>query len=94
MGTATNADCYDFHSGNSLPPYTSINAQAQDYFAFPAYPRVEVREFDDGIFIRLSSGTPQEVEYHEADVQVWRDKNGRIVAIDIVYTDDEDEAPE
>ena len=56
MGTATNVDCYDFHSGNSLPPYTSINAQAQDYFALPAYPRVEVREFDDGIFIRLSSG--------------------------------------
>ena len=58
------------------------------------HPRVEVREFEDGIFIKFPSGTPRKMEDRDTDVQVWRDDKGRTVAIDIVYTDDEDVAPE
>lgn len=43
-----------------------------------------IKEFKDGVFINLG-GSPYEVEYHDANVQIWRDKDGKIVAIDIAY---------
>lgn len=46
-----------------------------------------IREYNDGILIEFG-GSPYDVEYHDANVQIWRDKDGRIVAIDIVYEDD------
>ncbi|EZQ11375.1 MULTISPECIES: hypothetical protein [Acidianus] len=46
--------------------------------------QVEIREFDDGVYISFG-GEPFNAESHDANVQIWRDKDGRIVAIDIFY---------
>ncbi|GAA5420875.1 hypothetical protein [Sulfurisphaera tokodaii] len=80
----------EFYDNGFLPLNTSINAPVQSFSINSEYPRVE--EFADGIFIRFG-GTPRDVEDHDATVQIWRDERGRIVSIDIVYLDDEDEAP-
>jgi hypothetical protein len=53
-------------------------------------PTVRVKEYEDGVFIDFG-GKPYDVEYHDANVQVWRDREGKIVAIDIVYEDEEEE---
>ncbi|MCY0882738.1 MAG: hypothetical protein OWQ50_02795 [Acidianus infernus] len=50
-----------------------------------------VKQYNDGIFIDFG-GSPYYVEHHVASVQIWRDKDGRIVSIDIVYEDDSDVA--
>lgn len=49
--------------------------------------QVEIREFEDGIYIDLG-GVPTYAESHEANVQIWRDKENKIVAIDIFYEDE------
>ncbi|BCU70047.1 hypothetical protein [Stygiolobus caldivivus] len=82
----------EFYDNGSLPPNTSINTPVQSYSINSNCPRIEVEEFDDGVFIRFG-GAPRDVEDHDATVQVWRDERGRIVAIDIVYLDGGDEAP-
>lgn len=46
-----------------------------------------IKEYNDGISIDFG-GSPYYVEYHDANVQIWRDKDGRIVSIDVVYEDD------
>jgi len=43
-------------------------------------------EYGDGVMV-IFSGKEYYTEYHDANVQIWRDENGRIVAIDIVYED-------
>jgi len=48
---------------------------------------IMIREYEDGILIEFE-GSPYDVEYHDANVQIWRDKNGKIVAIDIVFEND------
>ncbi|AZI75883.1 hypothetical protein SBFV3_gp48 [Sulfolobales Beppu filamentous virus 3] len=48
---------------------------------------VEINEDEYGVFISLS-GIPSDVEYHDGMVQIWRDKDGKIVAISITYVDD------
>ena len=45
---------------------------------------VKVKRYKDGVMIDLG-GSPYNVEYHDANVQIWSDKDGKIVAIDIVY---------
>ena len=45
---------------------------------------MKIRQYKDGVMIDLG-GEPFNVEYHNANVQVWRDKHGNIVAIDITY---------
>lgn len=49
--------------------------------------KITIEEYNDGIFIKLF-GRPYNVEYHDANVQIWRDENGKVVAISIVYEDD------
>lgn len=51
------------------------------------YRYVEFHEFDDGVFIDTGS-EPHDVEYREAEVQIWRDRDGKIVAIDFTYKED------
>ena len=46
-----------------------------------------IKQYNDGISIELD-GSPYDVEYHNANVQIWRDRDGKIVAIDIVYEND------
>ncbi len=55
--------------------------------------KCEIEEYEDGVFIDFG-GKPYDVEYHDAGVQIWRDRAGRIVAIDIVYEDAEYENEE
>ena len=43
-----------------------------------------IKLYNDGITINLG-GSIYNVEHHDADIQIWRDKNGRIVSIDITY---------
>jgi len=52
---------------------------------------VGIEEFDDGVFIDINSEEVFDNEVHEAMVEVFRDKNRKIVAIDITYEDKEDE---
>ena len=51
---------------------------------------VGIEEFDDGVFIDINSEEVFENEVHEAIVEVFRDKNKKIVAIDVTYEDKED----
>jgi len=51
---------------------------------------VGIEEFDDGVFIDINSEEVFDNEVHEAVVEVFRDKNRKIVAIDIIYEDKED----
>ncbi len=46
--------------------------------------RIQIREYKDGVMIDLG-GESFNVEYHNANVQIWRDKYGNVVAIDITY---------
>jgi len=43
-----------------------------------------IKVYTDGVMIDLN-GSPYNVEHHKADVQIWRNSEGKIVAIDIVY---------
>lgn len=63
----------------------SYNASVQNFSSNMIIP--SIKEYNDGILIDFG-GSPYYVEYHDANVQVWRDKDGRIVSIDIVYEDD------
>lgn len=51
---------------------------------------IGIEEFDDGIFIDINREEAFDNEIHEAMVEVFRDKNRKIVAIDITYEDKED----
>jgi len=51
---------------------------------------IGIEEFDDGIFIDINREEAFHNEIHEAIVEVFRDKNRKIVAIDITYEDKED----
>jgi len=51
---------------------------------------IDIEEFDDGIFIDINREEAFDNEVHEAMVEVFRDKNRKIVAIDITYEDKED----
>jgi len=51
---------------------------------------VEIKEFDDGVFIDINSENVFDNEVHEAIVEVYRDRNKKIVAIDITYEDKND----
>jgi hypothetical protein len=62
----------------------SYNASVQNFSSNMIIP--SIKEYNDGILIDFG-GFPYYVEYHDANVQVWRDKDGRIVSIDIVYED-------
>jgi len=51
---------------------------------------IDIEEFDDGVAIDINSEEVFENEVHEAIVEVFRDKNKKIVAIDVTYEDKED----
>ena len=51
---------------------------------------IDIEEFDDGVAIDINSKEVFENEVHDAIVEVFRDKNKKIVAIDITYEDKED----
>jgi len=51
---------------------------------------IGIEEFDDGIFIDINREEAFDNEIHEAMVEVFRDKNRKIVAIDITYEDKEE----
>ncbi len=51
------------------------------------YDKVEVEEYDDGVYVGTGVW-PFYAEFREAEVQIFRDKDGKIVAIDLVYKDE------
>ena len=51
---------------------------------------IGIEEFDDGVFIDINSEEVFDNEVHDAIVEVFRDENRKIVAIDITYEDKED----
>ncbi len=50
------------------------------------YRFMEIYEFDDGVFVETYN-EPYDVEYKEGEIQIWRNKDGKIVAIDVTYRD-------
>lgn len=68
--------------------YTSDNSNVS-YQLFN-YPVKIVEDNENGIIIKLSNNSPYKVDSHEAFVMIFRDKEGRIISIDIEYkgTDD------
>ncbi|BBG23695.1 hypothetical protein IC006_0985 [Sulfuracidifex tepidarius] len=65
----------------------SCNAYVQNLSSNAVVP--SIKQYDDGISVDFG-GSPYYVEYHEGNVQVWRDEEGRIVSIDVVYEDDDE----
>jgi len=49
------------------------------------YLRPELKEFDDGIYIDFKVGDAVNSEVHDATVEIIRDKDNKIVAIDIIF---------
>ncbi|MEM0174069.1 MAG: hypothetical protein QXV69_08795 [Sulfolobaceae archaeon] len=66
-----------------LPPYSSTNAVSQNFSINFIPPKIE--EYEDGILIDFG-GSPYIVEYYDAMVQIWRDRKGNIVALDIIFS--------
>ncbi len=81
---------FGFEYCSSLLSY-STNAISQNFSINYIPPKIE--EYEDGIIIDFG-GSPYDVEYHDAMVQIWRDKRGNIVAIDISFSEEgsEDES--
>jgi uncharacterized protein YuzE len=48
--------------------------------------KADVKQYDDGILIEFE-GEPYDVVSREANVEIYYDRKGRIIAIDIVYKD-------
>jgi len=47
----------------------------------------DVREFDDGIYVDFKVGDAVNSEVHDATVEIIRDKDNKVVAIDIIFNE-------
>jgi len=59
-----------------------IEEIVEDLFLQP-----DVKEFDDGIYVDFKVGDAVNSEVHDATVEIIRDKNNKVVAIDIIFNE-------